>query len=262
MLPAANSGGEPKGGNRLRISACSHVGLVRPSNEDNYCAIDLNPVWPGFLLAVADGMGGHEAGEEASALAMITLQDYVRKVLEAGDEGPPEDIMARAIVAADRAVSDEARSRGITTMGTTLTAFLVGGGKLYWGHVGDSRAYLVSPDTLDKVTQDHSLVGEMIRQGSLTEDEALAHPQRNILTSALGGSLKDTDGGARDYRPGDCLVLCTDGLFSLVPGPEIAQIVRVSNGAEDFESLAERLVALANDRGGHDNITVLVVELK
>lgn len=246
----------------MRISACSHVGLVRSSNEDNYCALNLSPAWPGYLVAVADGMGGYEAGEEASALAMITLQDYVRKALEDGTEAAPEEILSRAIEAADRAVTEEARSRGIINMGTTMTSFLVGGGNLYWGHVGDSRAYLVSADALVKVTQDHSLVGEMVRGGSLTEEEAMRHPQRNILTSALGGGLKEMDNDAREYRAGQCLVLCTDGLFSLVSGPEMAEIIRASIGQTDFESLAHRLVDLANDRGGHDNITVLVVELK
>lgn len=245
----------------MKISACSDVGLVRSSNEDNYCALDLSPDWPGWLLAVADGMGGHEDGEEASASAIMALQDYVRKAIESVRPINPDHILSAAVHEADRVVTREAQTRGGSTMGTTLTAFLAGGGWLFWGHVGDSRAYLVSSEGQMQLTRDHSLVGELVREGSLTEEEAVTHPQRNILTSALGGGIKELDIGEQPYREGDILVLCTDGLYNLVSGAEIGGIARQAAAGEDFSSVAQQLAKLANDRGGSDNITALVVIL-
>ncbi len=243
----------------MRVSVASDVGRVRAGNEDNYCVIDLRPAWEGDLYAVADGMGGYEAGEVASALAVLTLVDRVREGMSADPQADPEDVLRDAVFGADLAIFAEAQRRGVSGMGTTLTVALVGRGKVRWAHVGDSRAYLLGRGGMLQLTDDHSLVGEMLRTGSLSEHEAMVHPQRNILTNALGtGGLSRVDTGCTEAAADDLLVLCTDGLTNLVTKEEIQ--ARLADRS-DLDGAARRLTELANERGGHDNITVLVVEL-
>lgn len=279
------------------VSACSDVGKVRTGNEDSYCVIDLSPTWEGHFFAVADGMGGYEAGEVASALAIMAAQDKLRQLLATSEKGnkaekpdnaeksdnadktekPSEEkagvtlvgvparntletVIRKAISHANDAILEECDRRpGCTGMGTTMTAALVGGGKLSLGHVGDSRAYLIRGGAIQQLTEDHSLVGELVRNGSLTESEAMIHPQRNILTNALGaGDDLQIDVISFDIQEGDILVLSTDGLTNLVRASEILEVVTL---AIEPERVAEELTGLANQRGGHDNITVVVARL-
>ena len=262
----------------MRVAAKTDIGRVREVNEDSYCAFDLSPVWSGWLFAVADGMGGYDGGEVASALAIMTLHDSLRAALEAwktqagegagsmqgaapepGREPDLEQMLAGSFATADAAIQEETSKRpGIKSMGTTLTAVLAGDGQMWLAHVGDSRAYLLESGGLRQISEDHSLVGEMVKNGSLTEEEAMVHPQRNILTNALGaGADAHVDLSLVPYHPGDRLLLCSDGLTTAVPSSEIAGILASRPPAE----AAEALISLANERGGHDNITVLVVEL-
>lgn len=257
------------------------MGRVRATNQDSYCAVDLRPAWEGHVFAVADGMGGHVAGEVASAVAVMAFLDAIRERLaqESGDAALPQAIVA-AFQAANAAVAtadpppavSAARTRGgragglrngrgQSGMGTTLTAVLVNGNTLAWGHVGDSRAYLFQAGELRQLTQDHSVVGELVRQGRLSEVEAAVHPQRNVLTSALGmGALERIDNGRVELQPGDALLLCTDGLTNLVAPRELADAVREASRSPDaWDGLAPQLVALANRRGGHDNVTLVAV---
>lgn len=255
----------------MRISAASDVGRVRTTNQDSYCAVDLRPAWDGHAFAVADGMGGHMAGEVASAVAVMTFLDAVREHLARADG---EASLAQAIIAAFHAANaavatadpPPAAGAGKTNhgqpgMGTTLTAVLVNGQALAWGHVGDSRAYLFHAGELRQLTQDHSVVGELVRQGRLSAVEAAVHPQRNVLTSALGmPTLEQIDNGRAELQPGDALLLCTDGLSNLVGPQELAKAVRDASGSpDDWDTLAARLVELANRRGGHDNVTLVAV---
>ncbi|MGE5590846.1 MAG: Stp1/IreP family PP2C-type Ser/Thr phosphatase [Bacillota bacterium] len=264
----------------MRVAAKTDIGRVRDVNEDSYCAFDLSPLWAGRIFAVADGMGGYDGGEVASSLAIMTLHDHLRQALEQwkaqtnGDaaavgaapaalvaprEPDLEQMLADAFAAADAAIQEESRQRpDLKRMGTTLTAVLAGGGRLWLAHAGDSRAYLMSGGVLRQISEDHSLVGEMVKNGTLTEAEAMVHPQRNIMTNALGtGADTHVDLSVLPYSPGDRLVLCTDGLTGAVSSAEMAGILSGRDPAE----AAEALVSLANERGGHDNITVLVVEL-
>ncbi|MCL5047094.1 MAG: Stp1/IreP family PP2C-type Ser/Thr phosphatase [Actinobacteria bacterium] len=273
------------------VSARSDVGKVRTGNEDSYCVIDLSPTWEGHFFAVADGMGGYEAGEVASALAIMAAQDKLRQLLATSEKGdkaekpdnadktekPSEEeadvtlagvparntletVIRKAISHANDAILEECDRRpGCTGMGTTMTAALVGGGKLSLGHVGDSRAYLIRGGAIQQLTEDHSLVGELVRNGSLTESEAMIHPQRNILTNALGaGDDLQIDVISFDIQEGDILVLSTDGLTNLVRASEILEVVTL---ATEPEKVADELTGLANQRGGHDNITVVVARL-
>ncbi|MBU4532612.1 MAG: Stp1/IreP family PP2C-type Ser/Thr phosphatase [Candidatus Desulforudaceae bacterium] len=238
----------------MKWDATSNVGLVRPNNEDAFC---VNEQYR--LFAVADGMGGHKAGEVASRLALGTLEaEYVR-LLQEGES--PAGALYRAVIAANNQVFDESRrSESHKGMGTTLTACILQTGKMVFVHVGDSRIYLIRDGNAVRLTEDHSVVQELIKQGKLTDEEAESHPYRNMLSRALG-----TEGGVQvdvqDYvlNDGDQILLCTDGLTGLVQDEEIAQAV--STAGQPAESVGE-LLNCALKRGGKDNITLVLVEFE
>lgn len=242
----------------MKYSAATHVGLMRSTNEDSHCVFDL-PSWPAMLLAVADGMGGCEAGEVASALALQSVREFLERQQPPADPGGWGEVLRLAIRFTNRRVYGEASTApGYRGMGTTLTVALCGRDRAYTGHVGDSRAYLIRRDSIAQLTEDHSLVAQLVRSGRLSEDEARYHPQRNVLTYALGTEAETRiDIQAHSLLPGDILLLCTDGLTSLVTDPEILGVVS-SEG--DLDRAAWRLVDLALERGGLDNITVLLAQ--
>ena len=225
----------------VRHAALTDIGLHRSGNEDAF--VDELP-----LVAVADGMGGARAGEIASHLALDTLAAD----LAAGAT------LAHAAQAANESVYHESRSdRARAGMGTTLTAVLLGDDRLEFAHVGDSRLYLWRDETLEQITDDHSLVGEMVREGHLTREGALSHPQRSILSRALGTEARvEVDGGEVELRAGDGLLLCSDGLYSMVPELTIAAVLAA---VDDPLRVARRLIREAKNEGGHDNITVIVL---
>lgn len=232
----------------MRIEAVSDTGLVRKGNEDCYL---INKSLG--LFAVADGMGGHEAGEVASFLAVKTLE----KTIENEQDG--DGALAAAIQAANSEIYFQAQQESsLAGMGTTLTAVYCHDGKVSIGHVGDSRAYLIRNSQATLLTRDHSLVNELILSGQISEEEAENHPHRHIVTRALGTEPKvEIDILSPVIEQGDCLFLCTDGLSNLVKAEEIVQTV------ENSDSLADALVLLkqlALERGGFDNITALVIE--
>ncbi len=229
----------------LRIGARTDVGRVRAGNEDSLLVSD-----DGRLIVVADGMGGHQGGEVASATAVATL----RAEIEAGRS--VED----AVVAANRAVLERAdgdpKLRG---MGTTVTSGIVDGSSLRIAHVGDSRAYLLRDSTLRQVTVDHSVVAELIAAGELTEEEALVDRRRSMITRALGIERNvAVDVITIDLRAGDRLLLCSDGLTTMLRDPAIRTILVDVTEPDDA---AGALVAAANDAGGADNITVIVADV-
>ncbi len=233
---------------RTTAAALTDIGRVREHNEDGFLS---DPP----LFAVADGMGGHESGEIASALALETICD-------AGSPGraPIDDWLARSVTAANRAIFAEGTLRGgMLRMGTTLTTAYVADDAIYIAHVGDSRGYLLQKTGLRQVTDDHSLVAEWVREGRITQAEALVHPQRSVITRALG---IDTAVEVASYRvvpsTGDRLLLCSDGLSGFVPDDAIESILRES---DDLELAVNRLVDLANLNGGEDNITVVLFEI-
>lgn len=235
---------------RLLVSATSHIGLVRPVNEDNYAAIA-----PG-LFVVADGMGGHVAGEIASKLAIQTLLDTLAAI------DPSTTALTRleqGIDAANQAVFCRSQSDPLCLgMGTTLTAVCIESEKIYCGHVGDSRLYLFHAGKLRQVTDDHSLVWELARNGSITPEETRTHPQRNILTRAIGAAAAvQIDFTELEWAAGDILMLCTDGLTGMLEDTQIEAVLAAE------ASLNERLAMLvdaANHAGGLDNITVMLLQ--
>jgi protein phosphatase len=221
------------------------VGRVRDGNEDEKLVDDRIG-----LFAVADGMGGHVGGEVASSTALEAL----RAAVAAG--APIRDAIARANDAViERAAADE-RLRG---MGTTMTAAtLAAGGTLLIGHVGDSRAYLARDDDLTQITEDHSLVEEMVRGGELTPEQAEVHPRRSVITRALGMDAGvDVDLYPVELHTGDRVLLCSDGLTSMIRPDEIASILRRER---DPQAAANKLVDAANAAGGEDNITVVILD--
>lgn len=231
----------------MNVGACTDKGRVRDINEDAYVARpDVG------LFAVADGMGGYEAGEVASRLAIDTLTHVAEH-----SNAAPEARLREAFDAAHRAVWDEAQRNG-ARMGTTLTAVLIQGNQIAVGHVGDSRAYLVRSDGVTQLTDDHSLVAQLVREGHLTEEQAERHPQKNILTQALGSTEElSVDVFSLPRPPDAALLLCSDGLSNMVTSAEIAKIV---HHTAEAQHAAQRLVDLANRRGGTDNITALVIK--
>ncbi len=236
----------------LRSGSASDVGRVRTVNQDL-------PLERPNLYAVADGMGGHVGGEVAARVAVEMLD-------QAFDRMPTVEGLREAFSEANAAVWHESQvNPDLRGMGTTLTAVaLVGGGEgrdvLALANVGDSRAYLFSGGEMTQVTDDHSVAEERMRQGEMTEEEAAVHPQRHILTRALGVSAEvDADMWELELRTGDRLVLCSDGLTNEVGSDEMAGIL---GEVDDPGEAAQRLVDAANRQGGADNITVVVVDVQ
>jgi protein phosphatase len=232
---------------RQNWAALSDIGRVRTHNEDSVLA---QPP----LFVVADGLGGHEAGEVASALAVETLRDHAPRRADAA-------ALARAVRAANSAVIRAAKEGvGRAGMGTTMTAALVDGGHIVLAHVGDSRAYLLHGAVLEPLTEDHSMVADMIRRGQLSEADARVHPNRSVITRALG-----TDGNmvADTYEvhasAGDRLLLCSDGLSGMLPDERIGEIL---GAYTDPSTAAHALIDAANEAGGRDNISAVVVDIE
>jgi protein phosphatase len=230
-----------------QVASISDTGRKRRRNED---AFVVRPP----LFAVADGMGGARAGEIASRLATEALRDE-----ESASGG--KDRLATLIQAANQRVYERSSADSEAFgMGTTITVALVENELVSIGHVGDSRAYLVREGQLEQLTEDHSLVAELLRSGKLSPEEAETHPQRSVITRALGTDPDvDADTFTVEARPRDVFFLCSDGLTSMVADEEILRTIEANRG--DLDRAARELVRLANDGGGEDNITVVLFEI-
>ncbi len=228
----------------VSFAKATNTGRVRSSNED---ALFARP--PVFV--VADGMGGAQAGEIASSEAVRPFEDFTPPA------AAPEAALAALIRAANQRIHAMAAENDERSgMGTTVTAAVVSGGSVSIVHVGDSRAYRWRGGELEQLTEDHSLVGEMLRQGKISASEAEMHPQRSIITRALGIEPEvEIDTASVDWEPGDIFLLCSDGLTSMVPDQEIATII---GERESLEAAVAGLVDAANTHGGRDNISVIL----
>lgn len=240
---------------RLLFSYRTDQGLVRPNNQDSFSVDLLDPRGNAALLLVADGMGGYEGGEIASRIAVEIVRDRVLHCAsDWAEKGVLLDGLLQAVNQANAAIlraQQEQPER--QSMGTTLTAALIWGQRVLIAHVGDSKAVLIRPGGAEKVTTDHNVAGELYESGHLTAEEAAVHPQRHVLTRALGVDVNlRVEKRELTWEQGDELLLFTDGLSNLVSLAEIEEISR-----EGFESMPQKLVDLANERGGYDNITVL-----
>ncbi|MBW3659269.1 MAG: Stp1/IreP family PP2C-type Ser/Thr phosphatase [Actinobacteria bacterium] len=234
---------------RIHAAGTTDTGQVRQGNEDAF--------WSGdSVFAVADGMGGHLAGEVASATALEPVAALDGRIFADGDEalGALRRAVTQANAMVARKAHDEPSFRG---MGTTLTAAMVEGRRLHLAHVGDSRAYLLRHGDLQQVTDDHTLVQHLINEGQITKEEASTHPQRSIITRAIGvANDVDVDGFTIDLEQGDVVLLCSDGLTGVVPDERIAETLK---RFPDLDEAANTLIDMANEGGGPDNITVLLL---
>jgi serine/threonine protein phosphatase PrpC len=237
--------------------AGSARGLIRPENEDSFLLHvpdDKSVVRrKGILAAVADGVGGGPAGKQASSLAVITVKESYY--------GDPTHDSARCLAMAfheanHNIVEESSRSVGVQGMSTTCTAVVCKGNKGYVCHAGDSRAYFLRDKVLHQLTRDHSLVNEMIREGIITPDEALHHPQRNVILKALGSSPRvEPDLCSFDIEHGDTVLLSSDGLHGYVSDREISAILSEYSA----EKAGPKLIELSLEKGGHDNVTVIIL---
>jgi PPM family protein phosphatase len=236
------------------VTGLGHVGVItdtgrkRRRNEDAY-------VCEPPLFAIADGMGGAQAGEVASRLAAAALRESGAKTL--GGERRISDLIQEA----NRRVYDRSSTDPNTSgMGTTITVALVENDNVAFGHVGDSRAYLIRDGRMEQVTEDHSLVNELLKSGKLSREEAESHPQRSVITRALGTDPDvDVDTFTIAAEAGDVFLLCSDGLTDMVGEGEILELVE--RNRDDLNSALKSLVKAANRSGGDDNITVVAFEI-
>ena len=239
----------------MKSYSITDVGQKRTVNQD-FVFTSETPVGnlPN-LFVVADGMGGHKAGDFASSYAVEVLLSTIRE----DENSNPVKIIRAAIENANTQLLREASdNETMSGMGTTMVLVTIVGHYAYVANVGDSRLYLVDENKISQITKDHSLVEEMVRMGEISRDDARNHPDKNIITRALGAG-RDVDVDFFDIRltPGYILLLCSDGLSNMVPDEDIRQVIRTS---ETLEETGRRLVSMANDNGGRDNIAVVLVE--
>jgi PPM family protein phosphatase len=245
----------------IEVAGLSDVGCQRENNEDSYLYWEPGGEEEfrrkGRLAVVADGMGGHEGGQEASRLAVET----VREVYAQSASDDPQKALRESFAEAHARILEYAQQHPeFLGMGTTCTALVVRGRQLYVAHIGDSRLYLIRKDQVSRLTRDHSYVGRLVESGLVSAEEAEHHPQRHILIAALGSAAElAVDGAQKDVivEEGDDLLLCTDGLWSVVTEKELADALGGNSPAE----CCAALVRLARQRGGPDNITLQVLRI-
>lgn len=249
---------------RLSVGASTDKGLVRQNNEDNFYVSE-----EAGLFLVADGMGGHASGEVASKIAVEVVRDFFDAVkagkhLQLGtyrDEfSEAANQLASAMRLANQAIYEAAKGNPAWQgMGTTMAAVIVNKRRLAIAHVGDSRVYLVRSGSIEQLTDDHTLVSEQVKRDLISREEAKQSEMKNVLTRAVGvGPEVEVDLDELSLLEGDSLLLCSDGLTTMIDEDQMMAVVATS---DDPKSACERLIALANENGGRDNITVVVAHL-
>lgn len=242
----------------MKIVAKTDKGLVRENNQDAYAVGEL----PGEVAwaVVCDGMGGAAGGNIASALAVKVISDKITSSYnEKMRDSSIKNLLDSAIAAANIEVYDMAYSRpDLKGMGTTVVAVVVRNNVAYIAHAGDSRAYLVNENGVEQITVDHSLVQNLVDRGEITKEEAEHHPNKNVITRALGVDKRiDVDFSEVDMYENETLILCTDGLSNCVNNSELAEDIKDGQ----YYAFADRLVKRANRNGGNDNITVVAIAI-
>ncbi|MFV9503175.1 MAG: protein phosphatase 2C domain-containing protein [Oscillochloridaceae bacterium umkhey_bin13] len=256
---------------RQIVGAHSDVGIVRDHNEDSYLTLQLGLDNDGKrygwgLYIVSDGMGGHAAGELASGLAIraaadLIVTEYLNRAMQPDPiyhEASIKDLVRRAVIAANEAILSEARAQG-NDMGATMTLAVVVGDRAIFGNVGDSRGYLLRDGSLRRVTKDHSLVQRLVDLGQIGADDVYTHPQRNAVLRSLGDrSQVEVDVFSERLRPGDAIFLCSDGQWEMTRDPEME---RMLNRPDEANLVCDMLISAANQAGGEDNITAVLVRM-
>lgn len=242
----------------MKTGVCTDAGKIREINQDDYAIYENGCC----LYIVADGMGGHQCGEIASRMAVEVIRDHVKKFMSNDlDAASAKGILLEAFNRANKKILEYTHVEpACAGMGTTLTLLYHCKRHSIIGHIGDSRAYILHNKLLNQVSNDHSLVEELRRSGEISDFEAQKHPQRHVITRALGmGDQVKADLFQVELYENDKVLLCTDGLTNLVDDEELLEILLLE---ESEPVLAQRLVKLAIERGGHDNITVLLVNIQ
>ena len=242
----------------MKLAGKTDVGRVRHENQDDYRAGELpgGAVW----ALVSDGMGGAKGGRESSQGACYVIENFFQEQYAQCGAGQEEPFLKKALLYANRFVFQKAaHEEALAGMGTTAVCALVRSGNVYLCHAGDSRAYLIRDGKLTQLTHDHSYVQELVDCGTITEEEAEHHPQKNIITKALGVDYRlEPEFTAAKLKREDRLLLCTDGLTNMVPVEEMEELL--AQGA--FYDLPDRLIEAANAHGGSDNITALLLAVE
>ena len=242
----------------MKLAGKTDVGRVRQENQDDYRAGELpgGAVW----ALVCDGMGGAKGGREASQGACNVIENFFQEQYAQCGAGQEEPFLKKALTYANRFVFQKAaHEESLAGMGTTAVCALVRSGNVYLCHAGDSRAYLIRDGKLTQLTHDHSYVQELVDCGTITEEEAEHHPQKNIITKALGVDYRlDPEFTAAKLKRDDRLLLCTDGLTNMVPVEELEALLAQGT----FYDLPDRLIEAANAHGGSDNITALLLAVE
>ncbi len=236
----------------MEYAAITDVGMKRHNNEDSYI---VNENYSDGIFIIADGMGGHNAGEIASLEACRIVESYILQ-----SEGNLATILREGVSKANRDIFVRAsETEAMKGMGTTIDACVIENNKAHIAHVGDSRVYVITKDSIEKITKDHSVVGMMLDSGSITEEEAKNHPQRHFITRAVGTAMTvEVDILERDIHSDEWILMCTDGLTNMVAKEEIHSIVANST---DVSRAAEMLVTKAKENGGDDNITAILLHV-
>ena len=241
----------------MQVFAKSDIGRERKTNEDFYYVS--KPEDKIRLFILADGMGGYNAGEVASRMAVESAKDYIHKHFAKNKDSKEklEALLKDAIEYANSVVYKKAQSKeDLRGMGTTLDVCLIYNSRIYIGHVGDSRVYRIRKEFMRRLTKDHSYVQTLVDDGTITKEEAYSHPKKNMLTKALGcNAFVEPDVMVRGFQKEDALVICSDGLTNMVSKEEIFNLV-----TNNFETAPKELVDLANQNGGIDNITVITIK--
>lgn len=241
----------------MQIFAKSDIGKAREKNEDSFYVS--TPEDEVKIYIVADGMGGYHGGEIASKLATISVQKYLNDNFTTINTNNKEEIlelMKKSIEYANEIVYEKSQKDiELEGMGTTLEACLVYNNRVYIGHIGDSRVYRIRNTLIRKLTQDHSYVEKLVKDGTITKEQAQVHPKKNMLMKALGcTSYIEPDVMVKGFQKGDILVITSDGLTNMVSDEQICTIIR-----QDITTATQKLINLANDSGGYDNSTIIII---
>ena len=238
------------------IFAKTDIGKAREINQDYYYTS--SPQEKVELCILADGMGGYKGGEIASKLATEAVKKYIQDNFDKIEKQKNEilELLKNAIQYANMVVYEKSKERqDLEGMGTTLEVFLIYNNKAYTGHIGDSRIYRIRKGVMRKLTKDHSYVQQLVEDGKITREEANTHPKKNMLTKALGCTIYiEPDLRVRNFEPGDIFIMCSDGLTNMVKENELFEIV--TSGPEKAPDI---LIETANEAGGYDNITVVII---
>lgn len=241
----------------MEAFAKTDVGKARDMNQDYYYISPENEKLKLYILA--DGMGGYKGGEVASRLATISTKNYIESNFENTIKDKEEilKLIKNAMEYANMVVYEKSKEdEELEGMGTTLEVCLIYNNKIYIGHVGDSRIYRIRKDIIRKLTTDHSYVEKLVKDGTITKEEAVNHPKKNMLTKALGcTAFAQPDVTVKGFIKDDIILICSDGLTNMIKEEEIYNIIR-----NDYKTAAQKLIEQANENGGYDNITAIIIK--